>query len=304
MNDVNTSSRYSKRFYFSVFWAGIAILVTIFYAVYQNNYAPLLVVSSLSPLLLLIIQKLDLFSQRSLRDNSYLKEKAFKLLNSSEKSYKEIKAVRFRTRVISARNNRVLGTINKLSQTVEDSLPDRDSTISQEEVRTNDLDSFGSQEIDINSTQALRNEWQEFLDQYSRLSHFNSTSNSTLTAVQQAEISRILEGFGISNVVLLDMEPLTPFDRPLKQSECINWDDFLHCVAEALEPFVVIMSFQTLQSLSNSDREELNYLDAAYIVPQPLTTEELSAHGFSRIPANAEFSTVELICPTEFIHRV
>lgn len=303
MNDHNSSKTYSLRFYFSIAWVSIAILVAIYFAVSHNNYAPLFIIVSLAPLLLLIMQKFELLSQRTLRDSSELKEKAFKLFNSWENSHTEIKALRARTRVISARNNLVLETVKKLNQTVEDSLPEIHSSPIQEDNKGN-LDPHALESANTDLSLKMRNESEDFLDHFSRLLHFASIPHPNLTTVQQTEISKILESFRVSTVLLVDMDPLWVFNRPLSQSVITDTDDFQNCIPETSKPFVVIMRFETLKSLSDPVKERLRYLDAAYIVPEPLTTEEISAYGFSRLPTDAEFNTVELICPAGFINSI
>lgn len=301
MSENHSSVMYSKRFVFSIIWIALAIFVAIFFAVSRDMFGPLITIGALAPILLLLLHKVDVASQRTLRDNSYLKEKVFKAAVNAEKGYKEVKAVRSRTRIVSARNTRILERMNKLNKALEE-IPAEFESLQHKSQESNQHEhAIAPLPIHDEVPNDLRTEWKDFLSEYSRISHFNSTSHSTLTSVQQTEISRILDIYDVSNVLLVGVDLLTTYDRYLIQRRITYPLALSFSAPDENEPFVVISDFDGIKRLCDELKEAMLTFNAAFIVPSPLTLDEIESLGFARIPSPIAFHSVELIAPQELV---
>ena len=300
MNEDNFPGKYSKRLIFSIIWSILTILVSIYLAIEYSEFGALLVILTLAPLAILMLHKLDIFSQRTLRDNSYVKEKAFRASVNTEKSYKEVKALRKRAKLVSARNARILERVDKLNKKVElgfiEIAADNSSSAAQIEAQ----ESTAHQSTE----NRLQGEWESFLSEFSRISHFNSIQHPTLSSVQQTEISQVLEAFDISTVFTFGQDQLNAFDRHLNQLEITNPRALSLAAPSDNSPFIVLSDFENLIRLRNEVIEELLTLNAAFIVTTPLSSTQLESIGFSRIPTQSVLRSIELVCPQELIGEV
>lgn len=301
MSENHSSVKHSKRLVFSIIWIALAVLIAIYFAASRDMLGPLISIGALAPLLLLLLHKLDVVSQRTLRDNSYMKDKVFKAAVNAEKGYKEVKAVRSRTKIISARNARVLERVNKLNKALEGLPAELESLRQMSQESNHHQQAITSLPNNDEVPNDLRTEWEDFLSDYSRISHFNSVDHSTLTSVQQTEISRILDIYDVSNVLLIGVDLLTTYDRPLKQCRITYPLDLSFSAPSKNEPFVVVSDLDRLKRLCDELKEDLLTYNAAFIVPSPLRLDEIESFGFTRIPSPIALHSVELIAPQELV---
>lgn len=300
MNEDNFPRKYSKRLIFSVIWSIFAVLVAVYLAIEFSDFGALLVILTLAPLAIFILQKLDIFSQRTLRDSSYVKEKAFRASVNAEKSYKEIKALRTRAKLVSTRSARMLERVNKLNKKEELGFAEITAENSSNATRI-ETQEFTAHQSTENS---LQGEWESFLNEFSRISHFNSIQHPNLSSVQQTEISQVLEEFDISTVFTFGQDQINEFDRHLNQQEIPNPRALSLAAPSDNSPFIVVTDFENLVRLRNELTGDLLTFNAAFIVPTPLTSTQLESTGFSRIPTQSALRSIELVCPQELIGEV
>ena len=301
MNELNTSSKFSKRFIFGAAWIILCFLVAIYFAVVFRVVGPLLVISAFAPILILILQKLDVSIRRVLRDNAYLKEKASKASTEAEKSYTEIKIVRSRVRHMSARNTRTLELVKDLKQEVGaavDKLEERfGADFSQNSLQSRSIATPTNEITDL----SVHDELESVVKRLSVLAHFGYTKHPSLSPLHEFEISRILDHYEISNVVLYRIDEISTFDRILKQSVIHFPFEVDAQIPEESQPFVIITGLEGLRSLKVELGDQIATLNASFIIPSPLSDDCLDQLQFAQIPTDLDLQAVEFICPRELL---
>lgn len=299
MNDTTLREKPSKRLRFAIIWSIVAITVAIYLAVRNGEFTALLIILAFAPLSILSVRKMDVVSQRTLRDNAVIKDKSSKAADSASKSLQEIKAVRSRTKIVSARNTRILENINKLNKSVNHAIAQKEG----EQLQLVEA----PQEVEVHSSQAkviasdLQKEWNRFLEDYARISHFSSAPHSHLSASQLKDVSNLLDIFGVSDIILLAMEPIPEYNRVLQQSHLDRASELTAHIPSDNKPFLIITELNSLATLRREAAGQLETLNAAYVVPQPLDSDTLQELGFTRIPTEFKVQSVEFICPVGLI---
>ncbi|MGO2776024.1 hypothetical protein CZ765_12580 [Corynebacterium casei] len=299
MNDTISRAKPSKRLLFTIGWSVISIAVAVYLAISKDSFIALLVVLTFTPLSVLSVYKMDMLSRQIQRDNAVIKDKSAKAVDTATKSLTEIKAVRSKNKVISARSSRILGNIKRLTESVDGALAQGAADRTQFDSLSSDLQLKSTETKTV--TDDLRTEWNEFLSDFARLSHFSSVGHSSLSASQLSESSKLLEEFNVSDVVLIGMEPIPEFDRVLKQGLLEQLADLNAIKPAENKPFVILANLDSLEALCRENMAELETLNAAYIVPQPIANEALDQLGFARIPVEFNTKSVEFICPIAVI---
>ena len=122
MNDTISQAKPSKRLLFTIGWSVISIAVAVYLAISKDSFIALLVVLTFTPLSVLSVYKMDMLSRQIQRDNAVMEVESAKAVDTATKSLTEIKAVRSKNKVISARSSRILGNIKRLTESVDGAL--------------------------------------------------------------------------------------------------------------------------------------------------------------------------------------
>lgn len=302
MNEQSSSRLLSKASALFASWLVIAIAASLFLLITQDQILPLFIVLIISPFLLLIFFRLELLSQRLLRDCNYIKEKITKSTLNSDRNSAETKAQGKQLHSVSKRSAQILEHLNELRQIAPfngnvQSLANSDS-LSQRQI---DLVLNSLEGVNEHQDEMLHR-WDNFLSEYARISHFNSISHSSLSSIQQSEISEILEEYEVNDVFLFEIDCLSTYKQRLNQTRFSSPDDLLLLLPSHNIPFVIVTEDKKLSLFSPELIKSLLSFNAAFIVTSRLKSKQLDELELSRIPTNLDLNVVELICPKGLIN--
>lgn len=283
-------------------WALFSTGLALYHAIASGHIEPLITIAALAPLFLLTLHKLEVFTGRALRDNKYLKSKAFKTLNNTEKSFIAIKSIRTKNKTISARSREMLENLNLLRSGIDESLEQAKQLPRHTRAFVEQTSPKAAEET-VAPSKNVSNPGIRLIeaDHLSKLFHFGAFEHTELTPLQHTEISNILDKYNISNVVLVDIEELPLFNRVLSQTRVSSLQEVSTLSISLNEPILIVTKIDSLTRLTNYERTQLLHLNAAFVIPSPLSSNQLANIRFTRIPLSLAISSLEFICPEEFI---